>query len=176
MSKYHNVFVEKDTYYEVFDNNNNMFIIDKEDKERVSMYYWGKYQSNYFKSMVNGKSTWLERFILDAKPGEYVDHKNNQYFDYRKENLRLCNNAENNRNRGLQSNNTSGYSGVDWAKREQQWRARIKVNGKEIHLGYFNKLEDAINAKKQAEEKYFKEFSYKNSQEGSTYVYKSSCA
>ena len=64
----------------------------------------------------------------------------------------------------MQKNNTSGYPGVSWSKREQQWRARIKVDGKEKHLGYFNDIDDAIKAKKIAEEKYFKEFSYKNSQ------------
>jgi hypothetical protein len=70
----------------------------------------------------------------------------------------------------LQKNNTSGYPGVSWAKREQKWRARIKVDGKEKHLGYFNNKDEAIRAKKYAEEKYFREFSFENSQEMSTYV------
>jgi hypothetical protein len=107
---------------------------------------------------------------MNAKSGEYVDHKNNDFNDYRKENLRVCNNAENNRNRWLQKNNTSGYPGVSWAKREQKWRAKIKVNTKEIHLGYFDNKDDAIKAKQAAEEKYFKEFSYTNSQQEASHV------
>lgn len=33
--------------------------------------------------------------------------------------------------------NTSGYVGVDWYKLTGKWRARIKINGRKTHLGYF---------------------------------------
>lgn len=169
--KYNNRFVNKGDYYEMYDNNNNMCVIDIDDYERVSQFYWGKYQgSNYFCSCTGGQKQWLHRYLMGAVFNEYVDHKNNNCNDYRKSNLRICNNAENNRNRWLQSNNTSGYPGINWAKREKKWRARIKVNGREIHLGYFNDKSDAIKAKQVAEEKYFGIFSYKNSQKEATYV------
>lgn len=32
---------------------------------------------------------------------------------------------------------TSGYVGVDWYKLTGKWRARIKINGRKTHLGYF---------------------------------------
>lgn len=168
--KYSNVFVNKESYYQLFDNKNNMCIIDADDYDRVSQYYWSKYSENYFCSCVNGTKEWLHRFIMNAQQGEYVDHINNDYDDYRKSNLRICNNAENNRNRWLQSNNTSGYPGVSWSKREQRWRSRIKVNGHEIHLGYFINKDDAIKAKQLAEDKYFGDFSYRKSQGDSIYV------
>lgn len=163
-----NIFEDKGSYYVMCDQRGNSCLIDKDDYSKISQGYWAKYDNdNYFCSYIEGKKWWLHRYIMDAQPQEYVDHINNNFDDYRKINLRLCNNAENNRNRGLQKNNTSGYPGVGWVKREQQWRARIKVDGKEKHLGYFNNKDDAINAKKIAEEKYFGEFSYKNSQERS---------
>ena len=169
--KYSNRFVDKGDYYEMYDNNNNMCVIDAEDYDRVFQFYWGKYQGdNYFCSCVNGNKQWLHRYLMGATSKEYVDHKNNNCDDYRKSNLRICNNAENNRNRWLQSNNTSGYPGVGWAKREQKWRARIKVDGHEIHLGYFDNKNEAIIAKQKAEEKYFGEFCYRNSQREATYV------
>ena len=65
-------------------------------------------------------------------------------------------------NRGLQKNNTSGYSGVSYHSGKQQWRARIKVGGKEIHLGWFDFKDDAIQSRLKAEDKYFGE--YKDSQ------------
>lgn len=160
-----NVFEDMGEYYLMADQNDNICLIDKDDYERISQCYWGKYKnSNYFCSFHNGVKYWLHRYIMNAHHGEYVDHINNDFNDYRKKNLRICNNAENNRNRWLQKNNTSGYPGVDWAKREQKWRARIKVDGIEIHLGYFQNKADAIKAKQNAEEKYFKDFSYNNSQ------------
>ena len=165
--KFNNLFEDKGSYYLMYDNRGNVCLIDKEDYEKISKGYWGKYQnSNYFCSNIEGKKYWLHRYIMNAQKGKYVDHINNNFDDYRKINLRICSNAENNRNRGLQKNNTSGYPGVNWVKREQKWRARIKVDGKEQHLGLFSDINDAIQAKKAAEEKYFKEFSYYYSQKG----------
>lgn len=163
--RFNNLFEDMGSYYIMYDKQNNFCLIDKDDYNKISKGYWGKYKdSNYFCSLIEGKKYWLHRYIMNAAHGEYVDHINNDFNDYRKSNLRLCNNAENNRNRWLQKNNTSGYPGISWAKREQKWRSRIKVNGQEKHLGYFDNIDDAIFAKRIAEEKYFKDFSYSNSQ------------
>ena len=51
--------------------------------------------------------------------------------------------------------NTSGVKGVCWNKNVKKWTAQIKFQGKQIHLGCFDKLEDATLARKEAEEKYF---------------------
>jgi hypothetical protein len=58
-------------------------------------------------------------------------------------------------NRGLQRNNTSGCKGVGWNIQTKQWRARIKVNNKEISLGLFDKKDNAIISRLKAEMKYF---------------------
>ena len=67
-----------------------------------------------------------------------------------KENTKLCNLSSN-----PFKNNTSGVRGVDWVKKQQKWRARIRFKGKEIHLGLFSTLEAAAKARALAEEKYF---------------------
>ena len=67
-------------------------------------------------------------------------------------------------NRGLQSNNASGATGVYWHKQSSKWVAFIQNNRKHIHLGSFENFEDAVKARKDGEEKYFGEFSYDNSQ------------
>jgi hypothetical protein len=67
-------------------------------------------------------------------------------------------------NVGLRSNNKSGVTGVIWHRRSSKWRAFIRINGKQIELGLFDRFEDAVVARKEAEEKYFGEFSYDNSQ------------
>ncbi len=54
--------------------------------------------------------------------------------------------------------NTSGVLGVCFDKRSGKWRAHIGFKNKRIKLGTFAKLEDAIRARKQAEEEYFGAF------------------
>ena len=66
-------------------------------------------------------------------------------------------------NVGLRADNTSGITGVYWHKPLNKWVAKICINQKDIHLGYHDKFEDAVLARKQGEEKYFGEFSYENS-------------
>ena len=46
--------------------------------------------------------------------------------------------------RDIKSNNTSGYRGVSWSKRDKIWIVQIKVEDKRIHLGsYLTALEGA---------------------------------
>ena len=53
-------------------------------------------------------------------------------------------------------NSRSGHTGVCWRENMQKYYAYIMVNRKQIPLGYYDKLEDAINARKVGEEKYFR--------------------
>lgn len=59
------------------------------------------------------------------------------------------------RNIRIPKRNTSGHKGVSWNKQRSKWHSRIAVNGKEIHLGLFDNIEDAIEARKQGEIKYW---------------------
>lgn len=54
--------------------------------------------------------------------------------------------------------NTSGVRGVSWSKRDQTWEAYIKFKGTFHHLGHYKNIEDAVKARKRAEEKYFQPF------------------
>jgi len=54
------------------------------------------------------------------------------------------------------ANNTSGYKGVWWSKKNGKWVAEIKLQGKKYYLGSFNNIRDAIKARQQAEEELFK--------------------
>jgi hypothetical protein len=63
----------------------------------------------------------------------------------------------------LGTRNTSGSTGVVWVKSRNNWKAEIKLNGETVYLGSFDKFDDAERARKEAEEKYFGEFSYDNS-------------
>ncbi len=83
---------------------------------------------------------------------EMIDHKNKIKTDNRISNLRLTTNLENNRNCSLSKNNTSGFNGV--IKSGDKWMAQIKVNYESINLGTFDTIEEATEARKEANIKY----------------------
>jgi len=57
---------------------------------------------------------------------------------------------------GLRKNNTSGYTGV--IAYRGRWRAQISFKRKTYNLGTYSRLEDAVKARKKAEERIFGEF------------------
>lgn len=151
-------------YIEIIDNNNNSILIDIEDYEKVSQFYWYADKKGYAVTTINGKVVKLHRFIMEVFENKVqVDHINHCKLDNRKCNLRIVNNSQNQMNSSLKSNNKSGVTGVTWHKRDEVWEANITVEGKRIYLGRFNKFEDAVKARKEAEEKYYGEYSYDNS-------------
>ena len=85
---------------------------------------------------------------------EMVDHKNRNRSDNAITNLRYADHEINNKNKGKQSNNKSGVTGVTWHTRTGKWMAGIKHNKKSYNLGYFDKIEDAIKARQVAELKF----------------------
>lgn len=52
----------------------------------------------------------------------------------------------------LMSTNTSGYTGVYFDKRTRKWVARITFKRKDYSLGSYDKIEDAVKARKRGEE------------------------
>jgi hypothetical protein len=104
---------------------------------------------------VLGVSALAHRVVWAMETGFWpihtIDHINGCPADNRLEDLRDVTNAENHRNVKIQSNNKSGFHGVGFVPKTGRWRARIKVDKKEITLGYFSTLDEAINARKVAE-------------------------
>ena len=112
----------------------------------------------YIQISIDGKRYQAHRlaflYMLGRFPKQNVDHPNHIRSDNRWSNLRETDHAGNNRNRAMDSRNTSGCVGVCWHKNWKLWHAQIKVKGKQIHLGTFKKIADAIAARKVAEKKY----------------------
>ena len=59
--------------------------------------------------------------------------------------------------RGKFSSNKSGYTGVSWDKFRNKWFSSIRVNNKNINLGRYTLIIDAVKARIEAEIKYFNE-------------------
>lgn len=58
----------------------------------------------------------------------------------------------------LLKNNSSGITGVTWNSSRKKWTAQIEFKGKHYFLGRYTNKEDAIKARKEAEDKLFGEF------------------
>ena len=95
---------------------------------------------------------WL--YVYNSWPEDQLDHINRNRSDNRISNLREVTNKQNHQNKSKPSNNTSGHPGVVWHKQHSKWRAKI-THYKDIHLGYFASLEEAVAARKAGELKYW---------------------
>ena len=93
-------------------------------------------------------------YITGIFPIDQVDHGNHIRSDNRWSNLSEATYASNSKNKSKAKNNTSGVTGVRWNKRDKRWVARIKVNGKQLHLGNFKNKTDAIAARLAANTEY----------------------
>lgn len=97
---------------------------------------------------------WL--YVHGVWPTDQLDHINNIRHDNRIANLREATNAENGQNRVKRVDNTTSKTGVCWYIKYNCWQARITVMGKRIHLGYFAKWEDAVDARTKAKSEHHK--------------------
>ena len=147
-------------------------VVDDDDVEMLKHFTWGinkcwNKKTNkhpHFYAGCNhpgGKSCFLmHRMIVDAPKGKIVDHINGDKLDNRKSNLRICTQRENIENSKKYINNNSGQKGVCWDNKHKKWNAYIKIPKCYRRLGQYDKLGDAIKARKLAEIRYFSEYAY----------------
>jgi len=57
---------------------------------------------------------------------------------------------------------SSKYRGVSWFKPRQKWKARLKIDGREVHVGYFTCEHQAAEAWNKAALKHYGPDSYQN--------------
>lgn len=77
-----------------------------------------------------------------AWPRGHIDHVDGNRGNNAIANLRECSRSQNQQNRAVQANNTSGYKGVH-RHYDGRWRAVIQVNKSIIHIGVFDTPEQA---------------------------------
>lgn len=108
------------------------------------------------------KNIYMHRIIMHYDGNMDIDHINGNALDNRRSNLRICTRSQNHHNAGLRSDNKSGYRGISWREDNKTWAARIDFNNTSKHLGCFENIEDAVLARREAEEQYVGEFSFSN--------------
>jgi hypothetical protein len=155
-----NDYVEKENHYEIILRNVKHLevartLIDKDNFREVIKYKWHKNKLGYCIGIINNKHIKLHQFLLGKKEGYEIDHQNRKPLDNRRSNLSFATRSQNCINRGLQKNNTSGFKGVHWNKKNKKWKVLININNKGIHLGYFKSLKQAVLIRARAEIIYF---------------------
>lgn len=90
----------------------------------------------------------MHRFLLSAPKGIDIDHRNLDTLDNRRDNIRLATREQNQHNRGIQRNNTSGFKGVSIRKDcpMRPFQSHIRVKGKSVCLGHFETAKEASEA------------------------------
>jgi AP2 domain len=104
-----------------------------------------------------GKLIYLHRVILGEDVAK-IDHRDGNGLNCTRNNLRPATHQQNVQNRGAPSNNRSGHPGVCWDKAVSRWKAYVRTDGKQQHLGYFDAKEEAVAARVEAARKAHGEF------------------
>ena len=138
----------------------DLFLVDTEDFDRIKDICWYKNVNGIIQGHKGDDRVTLARVIMNCTPKERVKFIGgaNSYYDCRKANLELSTHTKIMNDvfhHKIFKTNTSGIQGVSLHKPTNKWRAYIKINGKQIHLGLFDDIEDAANARHLAEKEYY---------------------
>ncbi len=151
-------------------------LVDDDDYERVSQFTWYAVPKEHQFYACNGgkaggdgraksrKRIYLHQFILGAK---WVDHKNGDPLDCRKENLRSATMLQNSFNRCQKRSSKAPYKGIHLRKKDGKWVANCGPNGPgRKWLGSFNTPLEAAFAYDRTAREMYGEFARPNFGEG----------
>lgn len=146
-------------------------VIDEEDWPLVSAYRWhtklnGRliYATRNLLKDDSNQHRLMHRLLLDAKPGESVDHIDGDGLNNRRSNLRKCTHMQNKWNETkLRASNKSGFKGVSQMPRcPSRWVAHITVRGRNTYIGSYRTPEEAARAYDCAAYAHYGEFAAPN--------------
>jgi AP2 domain/HNH endonuclease len=139
-------------------------LVDLADYEWLNQWNWFAKpqpfpQTGWYAARNTGKrgarTIRMHQLIMGNVGGIDVDHIDGDGFNNRRKNLRLATRQQNGSNRKLGKNNTSGIKGVVWYAKTGKWRAKIGINRRTIHIGFFSSKELAAKAYDDAAMKHF---------------------
>jgi hypothetical protein len=139
-------------------------LVDAADFDLLNQWKWHFTHKGYAARTIfeNGKrkTVFMHRVLMNAQPGQFVDHRDGNRLNNTRANLRFATRNQNQWNRQKQKNSTSGYKGV--SQHHGRWQARIRVHGKRIHLGYFDDPKQAALIYDAAAKHFFSTFANTN--------------
>ena len=143
--------------------------VDDEDYELVQTKKWSAYKNcrvwyvaTYWREGGRVRSLSMHQFLLGSRPGQLIDHKDNNGLNNTRSNLRVATHAQNAGNRRLSSNNKSGFKGVFEVVGVHKTTYRADCHGK--MLGHFPTKELAAKAYDEEAVRVYGEFAQINFQ------------
>ena len=137
----------------VYCKNEQYFICDAEDVDKVAKYTWRIGPDGYAKT--GEYCMFAHHLIAGRVDGLFVDHINRNRLDNRKANLRHVDRFHNNINKNFETlrkdNPATGVYINKKCKSYTSYIAKIKVRNKSIYLGCFTSFEEALKARREAE-------------------------
>ena len=168
--KYNDYEIQED-YVIMYTYKNEIILVDLEDFWKVKNISWTINAEGYVIGKKDGKKVSMHRMVTGESDGKLVDHKNGEKsrYDNRKGNLRIATSSLNQINKKKLPNKYSDVTGISWLEYAKKWRAYIGVNGKQIVLGHYDCFDDAVQARKRAEELYYQDWAYNKSQQADSW-------
>lgn len=144
----------------IFLSNGGYTLVSDEDHIFLVGYNWSQNEkghvhcNNGIDKMHNQSMSRIIAKRIGLNLSKLIDHKDRNPLNNCRDNLRAATHSQNRANSKRHSE--SGYKGV--YRNGNSWQARINVNGKSIHLGYFDDPEKAHKVYCKAAVKYHGEF------------------
>ncbi len=137
--------------------------VDDEDFDWVNQWRW-HFDDRYAARVENGCKIYMHVEICLRHDLGYVevDHKDQNKINNQKSNLRNSTPSQQTANQQRRSDNTSGYKGVTWLKRDRKWKAQICHNGTVINLGHYHDKVEAAKVRDREAIRLFGEFAVLN--------------
>lgn len=107
-----------------------------------------------FREYLAHRLAWV--IVNGVWPEGRLDHKDRNRSNNSWMNIRSATDSQNCCNRGTQSNNISGYTGV--CRWKHKWQAYVNVNGLRVWNKLFDTIEEAVYFRNYAAQYYHKEF------------------
>jgi hypothetical protein len=100
------------------------------------------------------KTIYLHRFLLNPPNNLYIDHKDHNTLDNRRNNLIIVDNSTSLKNRKSSNiNNKTGYRNV--CEFNGEFIVQLQIDGKNKKLGSFDDIEEAAQFAKKMRQKYY---------------------
>jgi hypothetical protein len=144
-------------------------LIDLEDLQKVLAHRWCAWFNPtsgrwYAKASVAGQMVYLHRWLIGTPRGLLTDHADLDGLNNVRSNIRMCTSGQNQANRGLFKNNTTGRKGVT-LRDSGSYCSRLTIGRKSISLGTFKTAEMAGAAYDKAASTLFGSFARLNATE-----------
>ena len=126
---------------------------------KVEAYSWTESKGYAVARNADNKTIKMHRLVCGTPAGIGTDHINGDKLDNRDCNLRMATQQQNMQNKtAIHNLNSLGIRGVSPAATPGKFVARISIKRKSIHLGTFDSLQGATDARRAAAQQYYGDF------------------